>query len=73
MVESSGIDDKIVGITNANSNTMTNTIANSRQPKGLVFNITSIPAVTAANIPTFAIKKNRSLLSSSSSSSSSLS
>ena len=57
-----------MGITNVNSNTVLNAASNLRQPKQLIFNLTSIPAITAANIPNFAIKKNvsRSLPTSSS-------
>lgn len=57
-----------MGITNVNSSTVLNAASNLRQPKQLIFNLTSIPAITAAYIPNFAIKKNvsRSLPTSSS-------
>lgn len=66
IVDNSGIDDKIVGVTKAVSNNI-NTNTNLRQPKELVLKFTSIAAVTGTATNTnITIKKsnlNRSLSS----------
>lgn len=61
VVDNSGIDDKIVGITKSNSNTISNPNANVRQPKELVLKFTSISAINGANTNTTNIGMKKSI------------